>query len=201
MRATNVMDAYSMSLQRQERELSVNLRGRAARDYACGNLALSIPVRFLRHFLVCNSFPGLTKSFRDQGCRKVARLPARKTKCRLRGRSWPSPIFSCRSPPPPIIPQQRRHVITPSRRWRGHLHRRQRRRWTGRFASLAGAGQRRRPASRSSTSASACTAATARMPGYAARFAAPAATVNPPAVHNTESSSFIFQSRTCRVRS
>jgi hypothetical protein len=42
MRATNVMDAYSMSLQRQERELSVNLRGRAARDYARGNLALDL---------------------------------------------------------------------------------------------------------------------------------------------------------------
>jgi hypothetical protein len=52
MRAMNVMDAYSMSLQRQERELSVNLRGRAARDYACGNLALH-PSSFL------TSFPGL----------------------------------------------------------------------------------------------------------------------------------------------
>lgn len=54
----NVMDAYRMFLERQEREfseLSVHLRGQAARDYARGNLASVpksqfvswIPVRFL----------------------------------------------------------------------------------------------------------------------------------------------------------
>jgi hypothetical protein len=54
MPAMNVMDAYSIFLQTQERELSVNLRGRAARDYARGNLALvPIPSSFLRFFTFC----------------------------------------------------------------------------------------------------------------------------------------------------
>jgi hypothetical protein len=57
-RSMNVMDAYLMFLQRQERELSVNLRGRAARDYARGNLAL-VPSSFLGFFTFC--FPSSTR--------------------------------------------------------------------------------------------------------------------------------------------
>ena len=56
-RAMNATDAYLMSLQRQERELSVNLRGRTARDYARGNVA-PLPNSFLGFFPACFSSSG-----------------------------------------------------------------------------------------------------------------------------------------------